>query len=426
MSKSLLLYFIVAAGLILLAACGDDSGTPPATVETPVPATETPADVPATEGDCEDASLTEDAREQLPGIEAAGGRIAFVCEGQIWTMRPDGSDHLRVTEATSVDYDRVRLFRVPEDEPPTEEERQDLESQMNARPLWIPDGRIVFASIRDTLALSTGADPETPRPFVHASELYLVNEDGSGLQRLTDYNLRLGSYPLSSFEPAACDPNLCFAGLLTLRPQAASPNGDQIAVGVTETRFSECCGFAAVLDLNTGAIEKVALVPAGPEGGAVLRMSWSPAGDQAVVHYFRGSPLGSGPYFEELAIRDLAGDSESPVIRFGRGEPLSSGIGGMTWSPARDQIAFCARTSFDEPMTVYVMDASGGEPSALQEVPSPEGTVGSLCSPSWSPTGQFVAVVFEGGQILVLDVATGAAAEIARGSQPAWSGAGVN
>ena len=175
-------------------------------------------------------------------------------------------DHLRLADGRRLRPGRVLLARRPPgvdggvsgltsipgatDAPPTTQERADLEAQMNSAPLRRSDGSIVFASIRDTLQLSADASTGKPRPFVGASELYVVNADGTGEQRITQFNFTPGSYhsPYSAFEPAVCvDPNFCFAGLVNLQPFAARSTDLQIAVRVGEIRFSECCSFIDLL-----------------------------------------------------------------------------------------------------------------------------------------------------------------------------------
>ncbi len=167
--------------LALAIACADnasdrDQATTTAIDQPTVTQTQT---TPAIQAPCFDADLSRAALDALPGLADAPGRIAFVCEGQIWTMRPDGSDHVQVTQPTAIDYEHVRPNRVPVEQPLTEQEILELERRMNTSPVWHPDGDIIFASIRDTLALSAASTDEEPRPFVGASELHEVNADGS-------------------------------------------------------------------------------------------------------------------------------------------------------------------------------------------------------------------------------------------------------
>ncbi len=341
-------------------------------------------------------------------------------------MRADGKAHSRVTEPTEIDYGQVTLFRVPEDQPPTEQEIFDLDQRMNSSPTWSPTGEIIFASIRDTLALSAAAVQDQRRPFVNANELYAIEPDGSGLRRITEYNIAPGSFnetgPPRPFEPAECEsPDFCFAGLVITAPLTVSPDGAQIAVTVSEIRFSECCGFTALLDKATGELAELRIGTGEPEGGYAYGFAWAPDGAEGVTYLWRGNPLGD-PYVEELAVRELSSGLETLLVRAGDDDPLT-GLGPPAWSPTDDRIAFCARSAstFAAPYTIYITAVEGGESEpllALQPtgIPNAKGR----CEPDWSPDGRFIVVSDGAGGILVIDAVTGASAVVARGTQPAW------
>ncbi len=142
-------------------------------------------------GECGRSLLTAGSADATE-LAKEDGRIAFVCEGDIWTMRPDGGDQRRLTTQPTIAWDRVRLYRVPETAPPSADERRELERAMNSSPRWLSGRAIAFASIRDTLQLSANAT-DNPRFFVGASEVYTTNADGSGERRVTSYNLIPGS-----------------------------------------------------------------------------------------------------------------------------------------------------------------------------------------------------------------------------------------
>ena len=419
--RSTLLPSLTAILLILTIACADSDNQPARATDTQLStATQTPT-TPAIQAPCFDADLTSAALDDLPGLADAPGRIAFVCEGQIWTMRPDGSDHLQVTQPTEIVYDRVRLNRVPVGQPPTEEEILDLKHRMNSSPVWQSDGSIIFVSIRDTLALSAASDDTEPRAFVGASELYQVNADGSGLQRLTSYNLTTGSYP-GQFEPAECiSPTFCHAGLVRLTPLAASPEGSQLALAIGEIHFSECCVFTALLDLASGDFEPLHVGPGEPEAGSSIGFAWSDDGKHGVLYLWRGNAI-AGPYFEELVARDLETGEDTMLVRAGEGETLGS-LGYPAWSPVADLIAFCARSELlpEAPRTLYIIDSAGRELKPLATRSSfYEPGISTRCQPSWSPDGTYIAVTNGEDGVLVVDAVTGESAIVARGMQPAW------
>lgn len=378
---------------------------------------------------CTDAQLTAAARAVLPDLVDAPGRLAFVCAGSIWTARPDGGAPLRVTAQPAIEWSRVRLFRVPADQPPSAAEQAEFAGRMDSSPHWLPDGRLVFSSIRDLLAFSAAAPLDAPRPFVGASELHVTNADGTGQRRLTSYNLELGQYrsPLAPLNPVECElVAFCFAGLVRVTADATSPDGVWIAASVGEIRFSECCGYAGLVDLDGGAPEQVLLTPGEPPGGQVRAFGWSPDGGRLVLLNVRGTPPGVGdgpplPYFLEIAIYDPALASETALVRAGPGGALVA-ISRPAWS-ASGLIAFCGYADVMAAPSVYVIDSAGGEPRALVRLGQPR-TVEAAgdCAPSWSPDGRYLAVgAGDGSGTLVVDLTTGAAALVSRGRQAVWS-----
>src|SRR4051794_28542998 len=103
-----------------------------------------------------------------PAADAQGGRIAFDLDGDIWTMRADGSERTRLTDtpgdaesvlpAWSPDGKQIAFVRGAERSSTwvrdftTGTERRivrSAKSQIDADPDWSPDGRsIVFARLR--------------------------------------------------------------------------------------------------------------------------------------------------------------------------------------------------------------------------------------------------------------------------------------
>ena len=110
---------------------------------------------------------------------SADGRVAFVRDGDIWTIRDDGTGLRRITrtaapeespdwspdgrlvwsDAHALRIDGRRLTRPPH------------AWQEDRAPQWSPDGRLIAFS--------------STRPGAFNAELYIVRPDGAGLRRLT-------------------------------------------------------------------------------------------------------------------------------------------------------------------------------------------------------------------------------------------------
>jgi Tol biopolymer transport system component len=186
--------------------------------------------------------LTKDpAYDDIPMFSPDGKRIAFVSNRsgslQIWVMNADGSDQHQVTSSAGTNYfptwspDGSRIaFRSDRDGNPeiysmradgSDVKRLTNDPSIDFSPNWGPDGRIVFVSNRTTGGKSSlwvmngdGSDQHrlTPRDFVWNElspvwspdgkrllfqadrdvpvgnrELYVMNVDSSGLERLTRY-----------------------------------------------------------------------------------------------------------------------------------------------------------------------------------------------------------------------------------------------
>lgn len=368
---------------------------------------------------CYDPSLTAAARKTIPGLGDAQGRIAFLCRGEIWTMRPDGSDQQQVTKLPAIDWPNVHLNRDPANQPPSPIEIRKMARGVDQRPRWLPDGGIVFSSERDTSQLSASSPPDQPRLFHGASELYRINADGSDLTRLTDYNFTPGAYPFG-FDPTqkCLGPHFCHAGLLAITPQSVGPDGS-IVVALFEFHFSGCCLLIAVYGKD-GSLSQIDVSPDDTEGGKVFGFAYAPDGDRALVYLFRASSAG-GSHVEEFDIRNLSSGIDTPLLRAGVGEALEGTLSVPAWSPADDRIAFCGQSQPAQPHILYLMDAGGGDPKALTSLDTSSAAQSYLpCIPSWSPDGRFIALDSTDRSVVIVDTETGASADIAIGGQPSW------
>jgi Tol biopolymer transport system component len=305
---------------------------------------------------------------------------------------------------------------------------------MNASPRWLADGRVVFTSIRDTLRLSADAETANPRPFVGASEIYVVNSDGTAEQRVTDFNLRAGSYP-GAFRPAeACRaPGFCFAGYISLTPMAAARRTNTVAVGVVEIRFSECCSYTDLLRFADGLarLEQATTLIPGVRREGIRSIDWS-GNDQRLLTAVDSDADMNVPN-NELWLYDAA---DHRVVGKSSQAQDSGSFTSAALSPDGTQAVYCTlRGSGPESSwAIMAVRLPGGEPRVVKELPiRAPATAGvsvftdeAACLPRWSGDGSYVVVGAATEQIWFVEVATGRTFVVARGSQPDWQVSSVD
>lgn len=212
-------------------------------------------------------------------------------------------------------------------------------------PVWSPDGHQVA--------------------FVRWSEprgVWVVDADGSGAQRVFDWSE--ARYP------------------------SWSPDGDQIVFSrqTGETQGREFCFRGRCFSRPARSFWKLGIVNPGdgrfaeplPNSDVSQSPDWSPDGDKIVFAAVHGLMIQSVDGTVAYPITDDAKDT-NPV-----------------WSPDGSQIAFTRRQH--DHWEVYVVavsdgaDADGGSLRRLTHTPvKPNGEVASSASPAWSPDGQTLA-----------------------------------
>jgi Tol biopolymer transport system component len=228
------------------------------------------------------------------------GKIAFTSDSQLYTMNADGTGQLQLTGDGN-----------------------------NHSPTWSPDGtKIAFSRM----------GPQDTRTHV-----YLINPDGSGLQRITD--------------PAAggADPNW-------------SPDGSKIAYA-----FGDSNSDIFVMNANGSNPVNVSNNPAFE-----INPVWSPDGSRIAFVSTRDLP--ANPDFTKRFEIYVMNANGSNVIR------LTNNIeqdADPSWSPDGSKIAFS--TSRDGNFEVYSMNADGTNQVNLSNNAS------SDFQPCWSPDGSKIA-----------------------------------
>ena len=258
--------------------------------------------------------------------------IAFDNGGNIWTMNPDGSNQTKVSDvlgvnpALSPDGKKIAFLcgAEPFDVCVMNVDGSNLialtSTQNNITPTWSPDGsRIAFTSFRD-----------------NGQHVYIMNADGSNVQRLVVNNLDINSEDYATW----------------------SPDGSKIAfVGYTENASElyivNVNGSGPVTQLTTSEIFK-------------FNLAWSPDGNKIAFdtddNIYTVNADGSGG----LNLLTSAGDQNTSPA----------------WSPDGSQIAFYRKTILRDENGANIGNVDG-----LFVMPSLGGTATSLNAPrSYSPS----------------------------------------
>src|SRR5262245_7584867 len=258
------------------------------------------------------------------------GRIRFDDGLYNYTMKPDGSEVVRLTSSGQLSPDGRQILFTKEVIQGEGDElfvanadgrnprRLTHNKISDANPVWSPDGeKIVFTCF-----------PDGPWP---KGSICIINSDGSGLARLTDQSLQ-AQIPFWS------------------------PDGTRIA-------FSVLGNTATIHIMNADGRNQLKLTD---KINAILGFAWAPDGKKiAYATDYEGNfeiyMINSDPSHQTNLSRNLAEDT-SP-----------------RWSPDGKKIAFISNR--DGKTALHVMNSDGSEQrKVLNDVPEQE--------VSWSPDGQ--------------------------------------
>ncbi len=227
-------------------------------------------------------------------IQSANGKIAFTGGSSIYTINADGTEQLQLTSNGS-----------------------------NRSPAWSSDGsKIAFTR-------------QGPQDTTNA--IYVMNADGSGLQRI------------STTTSGDVDPTW-------------SPDGSKIA-------FQSNVGMnAEIFVMNADGSNRIDLTN---NPGVDLSPKWSPDGSKIAFVSLRDSPSG------EIYVMNADGSNPTRLTN------NSVQDANPTWSPDSARLAF--DTNRDGNFEIYAMNADGSAQVNLSNNPS------SDFDPAWSPDGNKIA-----------------------------------
>jgi len=196
-------------------------------------------------------------------------------------------------------------------------------------------GRLAFQSSRD-------GNPE----------IYTINADGTGLERLT-------TTPGFDGDPSW------------------SPDGSRIAF--RSDRDDEAALY--VMDEDGSNLTRL---PTGP--GGAWQPAWSP--DGSVVAFVTANPSSAPVVSQSIATVDV----DNGTVLFLTDDPGYNGD--PSWSPDGLQLAFVSdRAAYDFVEDIYTMKADGTEQHALTQGFAYGGATRDYYSPAWSPDGSMIAFI---------------------------------
>ena len=223
-------------------------------------------------------------------------------------------------------------------------------------PAWSPDGgQIAFAA-----HVGDGHD---------LGNIYLMNADGTGRQKLTDFQF---GADLPSWSPEGTQ--IVFQGSVLL---GEGRRGVQTEIFVINVDGSGLTNLT-----NTTQDE--------------MDPDWSPDGQKIV--------FASG---EGICVMDVDGGDREVIVPDNDGRSNSA----PSWSPDGRRIAF---HSFGGDWQIYLVDPDGENLTRLTDLD----LYGVSC-PTWSPDGKKIA--FQAGWVIyILDIASGNLTKLVQGAGPNW------
>jgi Tol biopolymer transport system component len=277
--------------------------------------------------------------------------------------------------------------------------------------------RAAGSGIAFALLEKNANDPDPDVLSSSDTEIYVINSDGSWLQRLTDNFDGDGSVSWSPEGDRLADVTID-GGLFLLHadgtpaparlaekveslPPSWSPDGTRLTFGRG--------GNLWIVESDGGGLVNVPV-----KGVDLFNPVWGPDGNTIAFMGFRGNPE-RGTQRAGIYVVNLKNGRTTPVAT-----SAFPNLGYPAWSPDGSKIAF--QRNAPQP-GLFVVNSDGGGLRSLTDGPWD-------VEAEWSPDGERIAFIryrheFDGGGTLyVADVATGslfAPASDLRSSEPTWS-----
>jgi Tol biopolymer transport system component len=238
-------------------------------------------------------------------------------------------------------------------------------------------------------------DRHASNAYSGTTDIYVVNADGSGLQRLT------------KAQPGS--PTFSYLGSGASRP-AWSPDGKKIAFLVDRIDHSSIY----LINADGRGLRQLTKMPAADVPPSPP--AWSPDGKKIAF---------SGPsdvVSDNIYVMNADGCNPRQLTR----DPGPGGADNPSWSPDGTKIVFNSDKSGTG--NIYVMNADGSGRRRLTREPHSSLGLGAV-EPAWSPDGRKIAFAAESGRLIAIFVVnadgsavrrlTGTASLLA--ASPAWS-----
>lgn len=235
-------------------------------------------------------------------------------------------------------------------------------------------GRRILATAV-ALAVASAGIVVAVRAFRHAPPQQTLGSPRNGRIAYVE-TVEPGSGPWSM---ADMEPDGSGRRLLTAEPgrygePAWSPDGSKLALTLTVgTRTSR------IATMNGDGSDLTEFTHCGPpECLGDTSPAWAPDGSR--IAWARVS--GAGAVIPESI---FVQGGEPPTLAL----PGLASVGGLTWAPDGNAIAFAAREEDQQRFSIYVVDVGDGTVSRLTDCPVSECALGDL-HPSWSPDGSSI------------------------------------